>query len=356
MPDDIQALHNHLQAAFADVVNRLNIATDPAEIASLSNARDQLLQQIGLVNQQGLLAAAGAVASASAVLQDTIATAHTDPVQQFVDLVNEHLDQLGAAHVAAHAALAPAPAPAPPAAAAAPTGATQVSHSQAFPELAAEYADLFGACVTRPDKAQLVQQSLAILRGNQARYASVAANFSTMPWYFVGIIHGMEASFNFKTHLHNGDPLTSRTVHVPAGRPPTGSPPFAWEASAQDALTLEKLDRESDFTLPRILYLFEHYNGMGYRRFGVASPYLWSFSNQYTAGKFSQDGHFDPTLVSRQVGAAVPAERFAGGGRTGGLSIHAEAATASGGADRTIARRSCSGAENGGGLGRRITL
>ncbi len=303
MADAITTLQNNLDAALADVVNRLNVAQDADEINSLTIARDKLQQQIDLVNQQGLLAAAGAVAAASAALQDTIATAHTDPVQQFVDLINRHLDRLGVTHAAVHAEVAPAPAPAP--APVVSADATPVSHSVKFPELAAEYTSMFNACVTRPDKAALVQQSLAVLRNNQARYATVAAHFNRMPWYFLGILHGMEGSFNFKTHLHNGDPLTARTVHVPAGRPPTGSPPFVWEASAQDALTFEKFDREADFTLPRILYLFEHFNGMGYRQFGLASPYLWSFSNHYSKGKFGQDSQFDPDLVSRQVGAAV---------------------------------------------------
>ena len=35
------------------------------------------------------------------------------------------------------------------------------------------------------------------------------------------------------------------------------------------------------------------------------TPYLWSFSNQYTSGKFVQDGVFDPNAISKQCGAAV---------------------------------------------------
>ena len=93
-------------------------------------------------------------------------------------------------------------------------------------------------------------------------------------------------------------------MHVPAGRP-SGTPPFTWEASAQDALSFAHFERENDFTVPRILFLFERFNGMGYRRLGVATPYLWSFSNHYEKGKFSQDGKFDRELVSRQIGAAV---------------------------------------------------
>ena len=70
------------------------------------------------------------------------------------------------------------------------------------------------------------------------RYDQVA-NATGVPWYVIGIIHEMEGGLNFATHLHNGDPLAGRTVQVPAGRPPTGIPPFQWEESAIDALTLE---------------------------------------------------------------------------------------------------------------------
>ena len=61
-----------------------------------------------------------------------------------------------------------------------------------------------------------------------------------IPWWFVAVIHDLEASRNFNAHLHNGDPLTHRTVHVPKNRPP-GNPPFTFEESARDALTLDGL-------------------------------------------------------------------------------------------------------------------
>ena len=115
----------------------------------------------------------------------------------------------------------------------------------------------------------------------------------------------MECGFNFGTHLHNGDPLTARTVHVPANRPAVGSPPFTWRDSASDALIFEGFSQETAWSIPRMLYLFERYNGFGYRKLRVPSPYLWSFSNLYIKGKFVSDGHFDPDAVSAQSGAGV---------------------------------------------------
>jgi lysozyme family protein len=132
-------------------------------------------------------------------------------------------------------------------------------------------------------------------------------------WYFVAVVHALEASCNFKCHLHNGDALTARTVQEPPNRPVSGSPPFAWEASATDALAMKKLDQIRDWSVPRMLYQLEAYNGFGYRirHPEVLTPYLWSFSVHYTRGKYVADGTFSATAMSKQCGSAVLLRRLA---------------------------------------------
>ena len=178
--------------------------------------------------------------------------------------------------------------------------------------LRAEYQRLFDTCVATPARARSIDAIVDRIATNQGRYETVAEPLGT-PWHVVAVIHAMEGSLNFKTHLHNGDPLTARTKQVPAGRPPTGQPPFTWEESASDALTLERLDRWTDWTVPGTLYKLEAYNGFGYRlRFPhVLTPYLWSFSNHYGSGKFVADGRFSDTAVSQQCGGAVLLRRMA---------------------------------------------
>jgi lysozyme family protein len=173
-----------------------------------------------------------------------------------------------------------------------------------FASLKDEYLRFFAACEPRADKADNIEHYMTRLASGRASYEKVAAA-SGVPWFFVGITHGMEGGFRFTTHLHNGDPLSARTQNVPAGRPLAGSPPFDWHESAIDAMESDGLAQQSDWTLARILFRFERFNGMGYRRLAVPSPYLWSHSNLYTKGKFTSDGHFDPEAVSRQTGAAV---------------------------------------------------
>jgi lysozyme family protein len=127
-----------------------------------------------------------------------------------------------------------------------------------------------------------------------------------VPWHFIGVIHGLEASFNFRAHLHNGDfPLSRRTRQVPSGRPRVWLPPDDWASSAKDALALLGFTGQTDWSLSRTLYRLEAYNGLGYRSYGVPSPYLWSFSNHYARGKFVSDGKWNANARSQQCGAAV---------------------------------------------------
>ncbi len=179
-------------------------------------------------------------------------------------------------------------------------------------DLLREYQRLFDTCQIRPERRQQVDRDVTAIARNRARYEEVGEPLK-IPWYFIGAIHSMECSLDFSCHLHNGDPLTGRTRNVPAGRPPQGTPPFSWEASATDAMRCEDFDQVSDWTLPSILYQLEKYNGFGYRNRHppVASPYLWSGSLYYSSGKFVADRKFDPNAVSMQTGAAVVLRRMA---------------------------------------------
>jgi len=50
--------------------------------------------------------------------------------------------------------------------------------------------------------------------------------------------------------------------------------------------------------------LFEEYNGLGYAARGIASPYVWSGTDQYIAGKFIRDHVFDSRRADAQDGCA----------------------------------------------------
>ena len=139
----------------------------------------------------------------------------------------------------------------------------------------------------------------------RARYEAVA-NEVCVPWYFIGIVHALEASLNFEGHLHNGDPLSDQTVQVPAGRPPQWGPPSDWESSAKDAMQYEGFTNQTDWSLAHTLFRYEAYNGFRSRELhDINTPYLWSFSNHYDSGKFVADGVWSDDAVSKQCGAGV---------------------------------------------------
>lgn len=174
---------------------------------------------------------------------------------------------------------------------------------QSYAKTKKGYANLWDTALVRPNFQQRARVVAEWLVKNKARYQPVADEIGC-PWWFVAAIHQRESSGNFKTHLHNGDTLMKRTTHVPAGRPLDGKPPFTWTTSALDALRMKGLDKITSWEIPRCLFEWERYNGWGYFG-GIASPYVWSFTTLYSAGKYIADHHFEPEAVDKQCGTAA---------------------------------------------------
>lgn len=173
-----------------------------------------------------------------------------------------------------------------------------------YASLKDEYARLWQSMEIRPNKRGNVEATAKKILSYREIYEQVEAS-TKVPWYVVGIIHAMEASCNFKCHLHNGDPLTKKTRRVPKGRPLRGKAPFSWHESACDALQMKSLQKIKTWPIERICWELERYNGWGYRKYHseTLSPYLWSYSNHYTKGKYVKDGVWSATAVSSQSGA-----------------------------------------------------
>lgn len=167
-----------------------------------------------------------------------------------------------------------------------------------------EYRRRFDSAKVSPARQEVVAQSVRKILSNRARYERITQS-TTMPWYFLAIIHGLEADFRFDSHLHNGDPLTGRTIRVPAGRPVRGAPPFSWEESARDAIEVNRYDKWNDWSIAGMLVVWELYNGLGYRQYGVNSPYVWACTDLYAKGRYVADGRYDANAESRQCGAVA---------------------------------------------------
>jgi lysozyme family protein len=172
-----------------------------------------------------------------------------------------------------------------------------------FETLKGEYGRLWRNMQAPPAHAAAIDTVANRALKNKPRYVAVEQQIN-VPWFLIAILHNRESGMDFRCHLHNGDPLTARTVQVPAGRPKTGRPPFTWQESAIDALTMapHELHRVDDWTIERVCYEAEKYNGWGYRSHGIFSPYLWSYSSNYEAGKYVADGKWSSAAVDKQIG------------------------------------------------------
>lgn len=180
------------------------------------------------------------------------------------------------------------------------------------PELQNDYQRCFATCVIREERAAEVESLVDAMLAERGRYQSVGAPLN-IPWFVVAALHQADTGGDFTVHLHNGDPLTERTRHLPDGRPVKGEPPFRWEDSAADALRLYHFDQWADWSIAGALFLLEGRGGWGYRLHhpDVPSPYLWSYSRHYTQGRYVTDDAWNETAVAPRCGAGVLLRRLA---------------------------------------------
>lgn len=178
-----------------------------------------------------------------------------------------------------------------------------------FEERKDVYAHAWHDMAIDPDKAGAFDAAAHKIISGRPHYDIIASR-TGVPWAVIGLAHLRESDCNFKTHLHNGDSLSAKTHHVPAGRPP-GEPPFSFEASACDALHIDRLDSFTWDSIERVAFALETFNGFGYYKHGLPSAYLWAGTNQYRGGKYVADNVFDRNARDHQLGTMGVLRRIA---------------------------------------------
>ncbi len=140
-----------------------------------------------------------------------------------------------------------------------------------------------------------------IIVANRSRYEKVAQNLG-VPWKLIGAIHYRESSCNFKTYLHNGDPLGRPTTHVPKGLLFND-----WETAAEHAIRkFKRRGLSSDSSdLARMMLFAESYNGFGYRWNGRRSEYVYGGTNMESMGRYTHDSKFDSSQRATRPGVAA---------------------------------------------------
>lgn len=136
----------------------------------------------------------------------------------------------------------------------------------------------------------------------KSRYETVSTS-TNVPWWVISVIHERESSQSWSASLAQGDPWNKVSTHIPAGRGPFNS----WEQAAEDALVNcpPHAAQWTNWSAGGALTLLERYNGLGYANKGRPSPYVWASTDQYVSGKYTSDGHYDPSAVDHQLGCAA---------------------------------------------------
>lgn len=134
---------------------------------------------------------------------------------------------------------------------------------------------------------------------NKAKYKEVEAA-TGVPAELICAIHYREGGCKFNTYLHNGEKLGHVTKQVPKGKYFTD-----WTEAAIDALKDNNPSKYNFNKRDDLLEFAERYNGLGYRKRGLQSPYVWAGTDRYSGGMFVSDGDYNASARDRRVGVAA---------------------------------------------------
>lgn len=147
----------------------------------------------------------------------------------------------------------------------------------------------------------------------KARFMAVQ-DATGVPWFVVAVIAEREYGGppHWDKQLAQGDPLSHESTHIPRGEGPylhhsgetiSDDP---WFRAAVVALKDDAphAARWKDWSGGGSMTILEEYNGLGYANMGRSSPYVWAGTDQYSRGKYTSDGHYDPNAVDQQLGCA----------------------------------------------------
>jgi lysozyme family protein len=175
-----------------------------------------------------------------------------------------------------------------------------------------EYTILWQSIALKQSRIKEIDRVIAKLR-DLARWKEYLRLFEAtgVPPQVTAVIHERECGANLKGVLHNGELIVGtgrKTKLVPAGRGPFAT----FHAAGLDAYRKEGLDT-FDWHAggpARCAYALEKFNGFGYRKQGIKSPYLWAATDHYTRGKYIRDGVFSATHVDTQIGGMAILRRM----------------------------------------------
>lgn len=183
-----------------------------------------------------------------------------------------------------------------------------------------KYIDTCDNCINDLNNDQKLELAEFVIHYNKNKDLYNEAGFAAdVPNIVVAAIHYRESSGDFKTYLSQGDPLGTRTYangdsnngkSLPDDTPNTIV--FSdWKDAAIFALKHEFRAKQAsgitynEKSIKDMLTFCEYFNGLGYQKRNLLSPYNYSCTSCYKSGKFTSDGNFDEDVIDKQLGVLV---------------------------------------------------
>lgn len=172
-----------------------------------------------------------------------------------------------------------------------------------FEVLKPEYEALLSRAQIVPAREKELNYAVTkVLFPHKELYLAVQAK-SGVPAAFVMALAMREMSGRIDRYLGNGQPLSQKTTIVPKNRGPFFGPD-AFVRGAVDAFAIDGLDQQKNWTMARVCYEGENWNGWGYRNasINIPTPYLWGATTVQKPGKYVEDHVFDKKVMDTQLG------------------------------------------------------
>jgi len=183
----------------------------------------------------------------------------------------------------------------------------------AYETLEPEYIAQIARAHIRPECEHLLDATGYRLLHDKAVYLRISA-LTGVPAAGLMALAEREMSGNLHCYLGNGQRLTKRTTIVPLNRGPFPDTEEGFIAGALDALQLDGLDQVAKmpggWSLPRFAYESEKWNGWGYRRYRIPSPYAFGGTTVQKPGKFIRDHDYSSTTMDPQLGTIAIVEKL----------------------------------------------
>lgn len=163
-----------------------------------------------------------------------------------------------------------------------------------------DYESLWSNAELLPSKKHIVESAVVRIIANKKLFEAGVEGTSVPWWWLAGIMY-RENDVNMSRQMLNGEPWSRKTTIVPKGLGPWNS----WVESTKYAIRHMGLDRHPDWSMRAALMRAERWNGMGYSKKGLRSPYLWAGTNFEQPGMYVADGKFDSNKVDPRIGVAA---------------------------------------------------